>query len=196
MSPPNPPADDLPSGESADQSSFYADEAPSPEPLETGEPVSGSPNPYAPTLQRTSRIPERIRIDLPVEYWAIVFFGLVFSGGLFLLVPWFSVMSLLATIAAAIRTAMLQRKLLSRGTLPDDVPATPVLLITSWFFSMLGIVASCVAFVAICLPTGFFFLAADTGMPRGVMVLPFGGGLLAGLACFIWLFRLSLRLPY
>ena len=93
------------------------------------------------------------------------------------------------------RVPLLQRRL--TWSKPDRPLPKPLwLLATSWMFMMICGVASAIAFAAICIPTGWLTITAVNGDMENaaiVFVLAFSG--LAGLAAFIFLFAMSLRLP-
>jgi hypothetical protein len=153
-------------------------------------------NPFAPSAVAAEEVDIAVAgtIHLPAEFWAVLavafiaFTGLTFVGSFGLGIP-----ALLALSAAAVRVPLLQRRL-TRGRVSGHIPSPIMLLLTSWAIMLATGFASCIAFCAICLPSGYVAIAIDSTESFLVpMVFGFSG--LAGLAAFIFLFYWSLRLP-
>ncbi len=145
-------------------------------------------NPYAPTVaQPTAKAAQSV--DLPPAYWAVL---LVAFGGFALLsylAVGLGVPALFALLSAAIRVPLLQLR--SPTTSIADRPSPLIMLLTSWGLSLIGGVASVIAFCATCLPLGFLAAVADQ---RLGMLLVIGLSVLVAGVIYILLFRLSLRL--
>ena len=162
----------------------------------THQDSQGQVNPFAPTAIGAEGLQAGATgtIDLPAPFWAVLglaflgFVGLTFLGAAGLGIP-----ALLALSAAAVRVPLLQRRL-TRNRAAIRVPSPLMLLLTSWAI-MLGIgFASCIAFCAICLPSGYVAFSMQSNED---LLIPFVFGFsgLAGLAAFATLFYWSLKLP-
>ncbi len=130
---------------------------------------------------------------LTAAYWAllIVVLLLFIAGTVMFGLP---LPGLVATVAAAVRVPLLQKR--QAREFPERVPANPfLLLLTSWVFMLVAGFASGIAFVVVCLPTSMVVLSA--GSPEDVafaFVLGLSG--IVWLLTYLFLFRLSLRLPF
>lgn len=150
-------------------------------------------NPYAPTT--TDPAPaafNRGETFLPMQYWASVGMCLLIFGVLAFLAPGLGVPALLALIAAAVRVPLLQRRL-SRTRQLSSLPQPLLLLLTSWGLMLAAGFASIIAFCMICIPSGIAVFSIDSRADAMIGVV-FGVSGLVGLAAFVFLFRLSLRM--
>ncbi len=157
------------------------------------------PNPFGPTLVEPleSSIPSTI--DLPAKYWVALAIAFLVFLGLCFIVPGFGVPGVLALIAAAIRVPLVQRRqAINLAHLPSPQPLA--LLLTSWIFSLVFGVTSCIAFCIICIPSGFLVLAVSPnsfqgGGNGGENLIPIVLGIsgFIALACYVMLFIWSLK---
>jgi hypothetical protein len=132
-------------------------------------------------------------VHLPGLFWlAVLVTGALFVGMIFVL-PGLGVPATIALVAATIRVPLLQVRL-SRQAPERPLPKPLLLLISSWALMLAAGFASCVAFCAICIPTGFAIFATNMdGNDAGFLLFGLSG--LVGIGAFLLLFVWSLRLP-
>ncbi len=150
-------------------------------------------NPFAPSfVARTDYRTAKIHLD--VAFWIAVVALLVTS----VILSWVGIplgwVGVFATIAAAIRVPLLQRKypqelsgLVNPG---QNLPPPLALLFTSLAMNSVFIVVSFIAFAAVCIPST---LAFGIGDPGNVVVAISG---IIGLLFYCLMFFLSLRLRF
>ncbi|GIW99528.1 MAG: hypothetical protein KatS3mg111_2861 [Pirellulaceae bacterium] len=157
-------------------------------------PPDHSLNPYAPITEHQTHHPIA-RAALPAYYWTALIVSLLLGALLWPIVPSLSLYGIISVVAAAFRVPLLQKRMQREsGRAVQDLPAPLVLMLTSTILCAILLVASMIAFVAICLPSGWLLVMINDSLGAG-LVFPFGLGIAAGLVTFFFLFRLSLRLP-
>ena len=131
------------------------------------------------------------------KFWVLSFACIGAAIGLSLVVPQVGIACVGVTIAAPIRVVLLRR--VRRLEFSEEESTS---LLTLFGTSLLLVFAmgfaSCIAFMLICLPTGFitFSLLGQSIYEDWLVAMVFGVSSLLAFIVFLWLFRLSLRLRY
>ncbi len=147
-------------------------------------------NPYAASA---SSPPSAGSIRLSRDYWIVLAMAIFVFGLLCYLAPGLGVPAMTATIAAAVRVPLLQRRFRTQYT-DRQISRPLILLCTSWLFCLAMSAAASIAFVVICIPAGLASIAIANGEDTAIAVA-FGLSALLALAAYILLFIVSLRLP-
>lgn len=152
-----------------------------------------SANPYAPTYVDTP-VPRIAKNQLDSTFWIALAFLLVATILLSVVVFPLSLIGMFASIAAAIRVPLLQRRHAQEvGGFENTLPSLPTplaLLFTSLALNIVFIIVSFIAFAAVCVPGTIAFGFGEASYT----VL--GVSAVIGLACFGWMFYFSLRLRF
>jgi hypothetical protein len=146
-------------------------------------------NPFAPTSMGVERHHVVGRVNLSSSYW-VGFALLLFVSILMTLsgIPmgW---LALIASIAAAVRVPLLQRRH-SRYDRTTNLLPPFALFFTSLAMMIPFVVVSFIAFAAVCIPTTIAFETVAAGFRIAAL-----SGLVS-LLCFVTMFVLSLRLRF
>ncbi|MFK7736030.1 MAG: hypothetical protein AB8B50_08390 [Pirellulaceae bacterium] len=129
------------------------------------------------------------------RFWGLSVACLGAAIGLSVVAPQFGLPCVAITTAAPIRVIAFRR--VRRRELGDDeLPSSLQLLGSSLLLVFAMGFATCIAFVMVCLPTGFvtFSLLGQSVYEDWLVVMVFGVSALLAFVVFLWLFRLSLRL--
>ena len=149
-------------------------------------------NPFEATVVESAS-DARGTANLPANFWAAVIIAAILFGGLCPFVPGIGVPGLIALIPAVIRVPLVQKRLSIRK--PEHVQPSPlIMLLASWVFTLIMGFAAFIAFCIVCFPAGLLLFSAgqeEAMLVYGVFTLC---GLI-GLAVFLFLFTVSLRLP-
>lgn len=150
-------------------------------------------NPFAPSAQFTETIQQGSpRVDLPPVFWIVLVLAALFFAFVTYTSQGFTLPGLVAILAASVRVPLVQRRQ-TRTRAGVQLPHSLLMLLASWAICFMGILASGIAFVAICIPTSIL-LMSGSGSDQGMMVAIGLSGFLA-IAAFLLLFIVSLRLP-
>jgi hypothetical protein len=163
------------------------------------DPADPQPNPFEPApLEWTS---DREGLGTPESkqelhrFWALSLTCLGAAVGLTLFAPQLGLPFIAVTVAAPIRVVLFRRTRRCDDS-HEEIPSSLKLLGSSLLLVFAMGFATCIAFVMVCLPTGFitFSLLGQNVYEGWLVGMVFGVSALLAFIVFLWLFRLSLHL--